>query len=207
MRPSLGIERSFWKNGLVRVAGVDEAGVGSLSGPVVAAAVVMPPFDRQVPGVRDSKLLSVDHRERLYPRIVRRAVRIAIGAASVAEIERLNILHASRLAMRRALDRLGHFDHALIDGRPIPSFEGIPYTAIVGGDGLCYSIACASIVAKVTRDRLMRRLAARYPPYGWDHNAGYGTPLHLAALREHGITPFHRRGYAPIRALCAGPTE
>jgi ribonuclease HII len=183
------------------IAGVDEVGRGPLAGPVVACAVVMPPDQRAIPGVDDSKQLSGSERERLVVKIRQRAVSIGVGAASVREIDRVNIYHATVIAMRRALRRLSVSPHhVLIDGKPIRSLE-IPHTAIVGGDDACYTIACASIVAKVTRDRLMRRLAIRYPLYAWDTNVGYSTGAHLGGIAEHGVTPHHRRSFVPVRQL------
>ncbi|MBI4495007.1 MAG: ribonuclease HII [Chloroflexi bacterium] len=198
---SLRLERSFWKSGLLRIVGVDEVGVGSLAGPVLAAAVLVPPRRQAIEGVQDSKVLSALQRERLAAEIRQRALGVGLGAASVAEVERLNVRKATHLAMRRALARVGPYDHALIDGLRITDVDLGPHTAIVDGDASCYAIACASIVAKVARDRLMRLLGARYPAYGWERNAGYGTPHHLQALRELGPTPFHRRTYAPVRAV------
>ncbi len=203
LRPSLEFERALWRSGLTRVVGVDEAGMGSLCGPVVAAAVCIAVECRIIDGVRDSKILSSSQREILLAEIQREAVAIGVGAASVDEIERLNVRVASHLAMKRALTRIGRFDHALIDGRPIKSIDLGPHSTIVDGDARSYSIACASIVAKVTRDRLMKKLAARHPHFGWDHNAGYGTDEHLAALDQFGATPYHRRAYAPVRARLA----
>jgi len=206
-RPSLAFERELWRRGITRVVGVDEAGMGSLCGPVIAAAVCISRDCQIIAGVRDSKILSAAQRERLLLEIQREVLAIGLGAASVNEIERLNVRIAYHLAMLRALRRVGGFDHALIDGRPIRSFDLGPHTTIVDGDARSYSIACASIVAKVTRDRLMRRLAARHPHYGWDHNAGYGTAEHLAALDRFGPTPYHRRGYAPVRVRLEAPEE
>jgi ribonuclease HII len=206
IEPTLRFERVHWRAGRGRVVGVDEVGVAPTSGPVVAAAVLMRPDCRRIPGVRDSKTLSAAQREALEPIIRRRAVAIGVGAASVAEVDRLNIYHATHLAMRRAIARIGPYDHLLVDGLRIADFElhvG-PYTAIVDGDALCYSIACASVVAKVVRDRLMTRLAGRYPGYGWERNAGYPTPEHRAAIRTLGVTPFHRRSFAPIQAAILG---
>jgi ribonuclease HII len=152
----------------------------------------MPPTARRIAGVDDSKKLKAAVRERLAGQIQAGAVAWALGAASVREIERLNILQATILAMRRALDRLPVRPEAvLVDGRPVPTL-GYVHEAIVGGDASCYSIACASIVAKVTRDRLMRALAGRYPLYEWERNVGYGAPRHLAGLRDAGATPHHR---------------
>ena len=158
------------------------------------------------PGVRDSKTLSLRQRESLVAEIQRRSLAWGVGAASVAEIERLNIYHASHLAMRRALRRIGPYDHVLVDGRKIVGFEDQvgPYTSIVDGDATSYAIACASIVAKVTRDRLMRLLAVRYPGYGWERNAGYATRDHVDGLRALGLTPFHRRTYQRIRQMLEG---
>jgi ribonuclease HII len=204
--PRLRPERSLWQAGVVRVAGVDEVGVAPTCGPVVAAAVIMPVNCRRIAGVRDSKTLSAAQRERLDPIIRHRALAVGVGAASVAEIDRLNIYHATHLAMRRAIARLGGHDHVLVDGNRIVGFQEHvgPYTSIVDGDATCYSIACASVVAKVVRDRLMRRLAARYPGYGWEHNAGYATADHREALQRLGPTPFHRRSFAPVQEALNG---
>jgi ribonuclease HII len=173
---------------------------------VVAAALVVKPYCRKIPGVRDSKTLSLAQRERLYGEILQRAAAVGVGAASVGEINEINILRASHLAMWRALRRVSPYDHALIDGREIREIDLGPHTAIVDGDALSYAIASASIVAKVTRDRLMTRLAARYPGYGWERNVGYATRTHLQGLREHGLTPFHRTAYAPVRTFILQPT-
>jgi ribonuclease HII len=182
------------------IAGVDEVGRGPLAGPVVACAVVMPPDRRAIPGVDDSKRLTPAQREILAVRIRSRALAVALGAASAGEIDRLNIYHATALAMRRALSRLGLTPHhVIVDGKPIRTL-GVAHSAVVGGDGSCYSVACASIVAKVVRDRLMERLARRYPGYGWERNVGYGTPLHLDALDRLGATPHHRRSFC-VRQL------
>lgn len=206
IQPTLAHEWALWRGGARRVAGVDEVGMACLAGPVVAAAVVLKPYCRKIQGVRDSKTLSLQQRERLYAEIVGCAAAVGVGAASVPEINRLNILRASHLAMLRALRRVQPYDHALIDGRDIRELELGPHTAIVDGDALSYAIACASIVAKVTRDRLMHTLAARYPGYGWDKNVGYGTRRHVQGIREHGLTPFHRLAFAPVRAFLLQPT-
>jgi ribonuclease HII len=189
------IERDLRCGGGEYIAGVDEVGRGSLAGPVVACAIIMPPGARALRGVDDSKLLPPGERRRLSRLILDRALAVGIGAASVEEIDRLNIYHATTLAMRRALARLPMSpDHVLIDGRPIRTL-GVPHTAVVDGDDKCFTIACASIVAKVTRDRLMRSLAARHPAYAWESNAGYGTPAHLAGLRARGACDHHRRRF------------
>jgi ribonuclease HII len=197
--PGLAREWALWKTGARRVAGVDEVGMACLAGPVVAAAVVLRPWCHRIPGVRDSKTVPLAQRERLFGLILRRVVAAGVGAASVDEIERLNILRASHLAMRRAVQRLGPLDHVLVDGRDFADLDVGPHTAIVDGDALCYSIACASIVAKVTRDRLMVRLAARRPGYGWEQNVGYPTREHRQAIASQGITPHHRRSFGFVR--------
>jgi ribonuclease HII len=204
--PDLRSEWRLWQDGQRLVVGVDEVGTGALCAPVVAAAVLVRPNTRKIAGVRDSKTLSLRQRETLVSEIQRRSLAWGVGAASVAEIDRLNIYHASHLAMRRALRRIGPYDHVLVDGRKIVGFEDQvgPYTSIVDGDATSYAIACASIVAKVTRDRLMRLLAVRYPGYGWEHNAGYATRDHVDGLRTLGLTPFHRRTYQRIRRILEG---
>ncbi len=204
--PTLDRERALWRSGLTRIAGVDEVGVAPSCGPVVAAAVILRPGSHRIHGVRDSKTLSAAQRDTLAPQIRRRALAVGIGAASVAEIDRLNIYHATHLAMRRAIARLGGHDHVLVDGLRIAGFEADVggYEAIVGGDGLVYSIACASIVAKVVRDDLMARLAARHPGYGWERNAGYATAEHRAAMAALGVTAFHRRSFITTRRVIDG---
>jgi ribonuclease HII len=204
--PTLRHERRLWNDGLTRVAGVDEVGVAPTCGAVVAAAVIMKPGCHRIPGVRDSKTLSMAQRERLAPIIRARAVAVGVGAASVHEIDQLNIYHATHLAMRRAIARLGGHEHVMVDGNRIVGFETHvgPYTNIVDGDAKVYSIACASVVAKVVRDRMMARLAARYPGYGWEHNQGYATLDHRTAIRAMGLTPFHRRSFLALQRTLAG---
>jgi ribonuclease HII len=199
--PSLERERALWVEGGGLVAGIDEAGRGPLAGPVVAAAVVFPAFYRAIRGVRDSKLLTPAARVRLAVLVRKRALAVGVGAASVHEIDSLNIRRATILAMRRALDRLSVRPvHILVDGVPCPEL-GCPHEAIVDGDALCHSIAAASIIAKTVRDRLMQRLAQYHPVYAWVTNKGYGTPEHLAALAEHGFTAHHRKSFAPVLQL------
>lgn len=198
-RAVITLERRLWDDGLEYVAGVDEAGRGPLAGPVVAAAVVFPCGFKGVKGVNDSKTLPEETRELLAGRIRRRALCWAVGAASAREVDRLNILRASHLAMRRALLRLGVCaQHVIVDGLPVPDL-GEEQTAVVDGDAKVHCVACASILAKVTRDRLMKKLSGRYPQYGWETNVGYGTPEHRAALLEHGPTPHHRMTFAPLQ--------
>ena len=193
----LEYERGFWGRGR-SVAGVDEAGRGPLAGPVVAAAVILP-CDTFVEGADDSKLLAPAVREELFDQILAAAVCVGVGAASVREIDRRNILRATTVAMQRALDGLATTpDHVVVDGLPVKHLDRV-HEAVVDGDALIHSIGCASIVAKVVRDRLMRRLALRYPGYGWDRNAGYGTAEHRAAIEALGITPHHRLTFTGLQ--------
>jgi ribonuclease HII len=193
--PHFDFECAAFARGLIRVAGIDEVGRGPLAGPVTAAAVILHP-DRIPPGLRDSKQLTAARREALAAQIMACA-EVSIAHATVDEIDRLNILHAALLAMDRAAAGLGA-DHHLIDGNKIP--PGLRGRAewIVNGDARSLSIAAASIVAKVTRDRVMVDLAQQHPGYGWDRNAGYPTPEHLDALKKLGVTPAHRRSFAPV---------
>lgn len=196
----LRVERELWRSGVGRVAGVDEAGVGPLAGPVVAAAVIVRP-DAVLRGVDDSKTIPAARREALEARIRDEAEAVAVGMAGVEEIDRLNIYQATLLAMRRAVEGLATPpDHVVVDARTIPGLAA-KQTAFVRGDARSYSIAAASIVAKVTRDRLMRELDARFPEYGFASHMGYGTPRHLEALRHHGPCEVHRRSFAPVRQL------
>ncbi|MGN1062806.1 MAG: ribonuclease HII [Alphaproteobacteria bacterium] len=206
--PDFTIENSLSCNGLI--AGFDEAGRGPWCGPVVAACVCWP--DLKIPvelaeQINDSKKLSAKKRERLFDLITASNAITGIGQASAAEIDRLNILQASFLAMRRALEavRAQGFApaYALIDGNRLPAWADIPCRAVIGGDGKSLSVAAASVLAKVTRDRLMTALARDFPAYGWDKNAGYGTAEHIAALHTHGITEHHRLSYAPIKKILA----
>lgn len=181
-----------------KAAGVDEAGRGPLCGPVYAAAVILDPT-RPIDGLNDSKKLSEKKREALAPLIRERALAWAVGVATVEEIDRLNILHASMLAMRRAVEGLGvPPDEVLIDGNCVPSGLVVPARAIVGGDASEPAISAASILAKTGRDHEMKALALLYPQYGIARHKGYPTPEHLAALREHGPSPIHRRSFAPV---------
>lgn len=182
------------------VAGVDEAGRGPLAGPVVAAAVILRQDDCP-DGLNDSKQLTARKRAALEAEIKGRALCWAIGIASVEEIDAINILWATMLAMTRAVGALGaDCAHVLVDGNRCPDWRWAS-TAIVGGDARCLSIAAASILAKEERDRIMIAAAAEHPHYGWDTNKGYGSARHLAALRDHGPTPLHRRSFAPVAQL------
>lgn len=194
----LEYEERFWSRGLSRVAGVDEVGRGPLAGPVVAAAVVLPP-GIAIPGARDSKKLSPIRRQELSAAILSQAHAVGVGAASVREIDRVNILVATRIAMARALAQLPEApEHIVVDGLPVRGL-GWEHDAVVGGDDRVQSIACASIVAKVVRDRLMVSLATRYPGYGWETNMGYGTQKHRSALEQLGPTPHHRLSFGGVQ--------
>lgn len=199
--PTFEREIALWNEGASFVAGVDEVGRGPLAGPVVAAAVVFPRGTKAIRGLRDSKILPAAKRERLARVVRARAAAVGVGAASVREIDRLNIRRATILAMQRALRRLGLVPAGvLIDGVWLPEL-GRPHDAIIDGDALCQSIAAASVIAKTVRDRLMRRLAARYPVYAWEENKGYGTPEHLDALQTLGPTRHHRMSFEPVAQL------
>jgi ribonuclease HII len=196
LKKLLATERALWDSGLRHVAGLDEAGRGPLAGPVVAAAVILPP-GTSVRGIDDSKRLPAERREALFTEILATAVGVGVGAASRREIDRLNILRATHLAMQRALARLRvEPEHVIVDGAPVDAL-GERCTAIVDGDAKVHCVACASVVAKVVRDRLMRRLGARYPAYGWASNAGYATADHRAAIATFGLTAHHRRSFEP----------
>ena len=188
---------------VTQIAGVDEAGRGALVGNVVAAAVILPArFD--LPGLTDSKKLSARQREALFDAITAQALAWYAAAASPAEIDAMNIHHATLLAMRRAVEGLAMSPQSvLVDGKFTPELA-MPARAIVGGDASEACIAAASIIAKVTRDRQMMELEARFPGYGFAAHKGYGTKAHLAALARLGATPEHRRSYAPVRAVMAG---
>lgn len=184
------------------VVGVDEVGRGPLAGPVTAAAVRLDP-GHLPQGLRDSKAMTAAQRERLFDWLMQHAT-VSVAHASVEEIDSLNILRASHLAMERAVAALPA-DHALVDGNLLPKGLGCSSRAIVKGDATCLSIAAASVVAKVTRDRIMVDLAQQHPQYGWDRNAGYPTKAHLQALLDFGVTAFHRRSFAPVHnILCQG---
>src|SRR3979409_2066992 len=207
--PTLRFEKELWSKGLLRVVGVDEVGMAALAGPVVAAACLVTPDTKLIRRVKDSKVLTRAQREDLFDLIRTRVVRVGIGAASVAEIHRLNIYHASHVAMMRALRQIGEYDWVLVDGRRIldPAFAPGRHSEIVRGDTKSFAIAAASIIAKVTRDRLMEKLAARYPGYGWEHNCGYPTIDHRKALRELGVTPFHRQDFGTVRMMLSAEQQ
>jgi len=195
----LKFERPLWQQGLTHVAGVDEAGRGPLAGPVVAAAVIFP-TDFFLAGVDDSKKLSREAREQLYPQIIANCKTYGVGIVAVEEIDQINIYQAATLAMRQALAQLSpSTQHVLVDGRNIPQLE-LPQTSIIKGDSLSFTIGAASIIAKVTRDRIMLDYHRAFPQYGFDRHKGYATKTHLQALREYGPCPIHRRSFHP-RAL------
>ena len=193
----LAYERELWARGVVRVAGIDEVGVGPLAGPVVAAAVILPP-GCSITGIDDSKQLDHEARVRLAGEIRERAVAYAIASCSVDEIDRWNIYRASLQAMHRAVMGLRVApEHLLVDARTVPAVT-VGQTAIIQGDAKSQSIAAASIVAKVERDALMERLAQKHPGYGFEKHKGYATPEHFEALRRLGACDIHRRSFSPV---------
>jgi ribonuclease HII len=199
--PDLSLETAILARGIKRVAGIDEAGRGPLAGPVSAAAVILPK-GFTCPGLDDSKKISAANRERLYEMITQdRRVRWAVATADHEEVDRLNILQATHLAMRRAVETLDPLpEHCLIDGRPVKGFP-LPHDGIIKGDGRSLSIAAASIIAKVTRDRIMQQIDYEFPQFGFAKHQGYGTKLHLEALRIHGPCRHHRRTFEPVAQL------
>ena len=199
-KPNFELEQAALSRGAFRIAGVDEVGRGPLCGPVTAAAVILNPDD--IPeGLNDSKKMSAKKRDALYDEILAKAD-CCIAHATVQEIDEINILRASHLAMTRAIAGLTKApDHILIDGNMIPKGLTTSAEAVVKGDGRSLSIAAASIIAKVARDRIMGDLAIDFPGYGWEKNAGYGTKQHLEALRALGVTPHHRRSFKPIHNI------
>jgi len=202
----LNFERVLWKSGIQAIAGVDEVGVGPLAGPVVAAAVIFPP-GTELAGVDDSKQLEPEQRVKLAAAIRQSATAIGVGLAEVSEIDHLNIYHAALLAMRRAIEALSlKPEHLLIDARVIPGIS-IPQNSFNKGDGINFSIAAASIIAKTHRDRLMEELEKTYPGYGFAQHKGYGTSEHQNAIRGLGPCPIHRLSYPFIRELCGEFSE
>jgi ribonuclease HII len=203
----LNFERVLWKAGVRHVAGVDEVGIGPLAGPVVAAAVILPP-DIDLAGVDDSKKLDPATRARLDREIRARALAVSVAEVEVGEVDRLNVYRAGLEAMRRAVLALEpRAEHVLTDAREIPGLGSTPQNAFDKGDGLDYSIACASIVAKVHRDRRMEELALLHPGFGFERHKGYGTAEHLAAIRRLGLCPIHRRSFPVLGQILgqAGP--
>ncbi len=200
LTPDYEFERLAQAKGYLRIAGVDEVGRGPLAGPVTAAAVVLDP-NRIPEGLNDSKKLTKRARERLYAQI-KEVAEVSIAHASVEEIDALNILRASHLAMERALAGLNTpADYALIDGNMIPRGLTLPAETITKGDARSVSISAASIMAKVCRDCVMLSLAQQHPGYGWETNAGYGSKSHMSALRNQGVTPHHRRSFKPVHNM------
>ena len=196
-------ERELWLAGFRHIAGLDEVGRGSLAGPVVAAAVILPQR-HGIRGLRDSKVLVHSRREELYRRILDRAEGIGVGCVEASVIDQINILQATKLAMREAVARLSSApDHLVIDALSLGEVD-LPQRPIIDGDAISASIAAASIVAKVTRDRICAEFDDRYPVYGFRRNKGYGTPLHLDALLAEGPCDWHRRTFAPVRMMLAG---
>ena len=205
-------ERPLWEQGMARIAGVDEAGRGPLAGPVVAAAAILPARWAQsglptaLAGLNDSKQLTESQRETFFAFLTGSGeIEYGIAEISAAEIDEINILQATHRAMNDALMQLNPLPpHALVDGRPVKTLR-VPQTAIIKGDARSYSIAAASVLAKVTRDRLMLRFHAQFPEYDFASHKGYGTAKHLAAIAKHGACAIHRKTFAPIKS--AGPTH
>lgn len=200
--PTLRYERRLWQQGIAHIAGADEAGRGALAGPVYAAAVILPStIARQLKGVRDSKQMTAAEREELAPRIREHALAWAVASASVEEIEDINILQASHLATRRALEALRiPPQHLLLDAVRLTTVD-LPQTPLVGGDARCLSISAASVLAKTERDAELCRLDALFPQYGFAEHKGYATPAHREAIATHGPCAHHRRSFAPMRAV------
>lgn len=201
-------ERVLWTQGVARVAGVDEAGRGPLAGPVVAAAAILPSkwaesgLPRELEGLNDSKQLTANQREKFFAFITSRGeIEFGIAEVDAALIDEINILQATHRAMNDALAKLRPApEHALVDGRPVTTMR-VPQTAIVKGDARSYSIAAASVLAKVTRDRLMLEFDRQWPKYGFAEHKGYGTAQHLAVIAAHGPCPIHRRSFAPLKPV------
>jgi len=205
LRCTLKFEKQAWATGAKLVAGLDEVGRGSLFGPVVAAAVILDPSYR-IRGLRDSKLLAAERREQLAPRIRQHCLAWAIASVDATIIDEINIYQASKRAMLEAVQQLAPApDHLLIDALRIA--HDCPQTPIIHGDARSASIAAASIIAKVERDRMMRELDPMYPVYGLASNKGYSTPKHIASLREHGPSPLHRQSFAPVWNSNISPQE
>ncbi len=197
----LHLERVLWDSGVLNIAGADEVGVGPLAGPLVAAAVVFPP-NPFISGVDDSKRLGPETRQQLAQIIRKEAVGIGVGLVDVAQIDQLNVYQAGLLAMRRAVEDLPlRPDHLLLDAREIPGLT-IPQSNVSKGDGVSFSIAAASIIAKTCRDQLMIELDGPYPQYGFARNKGYGTPEHQKAIQRHGPSTIHRKSFTFIQELC-----
>lgn len=193
----LKFENELWRNGFDYIAGVDEVGRGPLAGPVYAAAVILPK-DFSINGINDSKQLSHDKRIALYDIIMDNALAVGVGSASVEEIDRINIKAAARLAMKRSIEEMSISpEYVLVDAEEIAI--NIPQKSLIKGDATSYSIGAASIVAKVVRDNLMVKYGKEYPGYGFEKNMGYGTKKHLEGLEEYGVTPIHRKSFAPVK--------
>ena len=207
-------ERALWQKNLTRVAGVDEAGRGPLAGPVVAAAAILPShwsesgLPRELEGLNDSKQLTATQREKFFEFITSCCeIKFSIAQIDAAQIDEINILQATHRAMNDALAQLNpQPQHALVDGRPVRTMR-VPQTAIVKGDARSYSIAAASVLAKVTRDRLMLGFHAQFPEYGFAEHKGYGTAKHLATIEKFGACPIHRKSFAPLKTKTVLTTD
>jgi ribonuclease HII len=199
--PTMKYEKKLWNDGYKYIAGIDEAGRGAWAGPVVVAAVVLPQNHRKIKGVTDSKLISAKKRDELYEKITEQALDFGIGIIDHRTIDRIGILEATRLGAKEAVDMMAKdIDYLLVDCLDLRKHLSIEQESIIHGDQIIYSISCASILAKVTRDNLMSNLAGDYSKYEFYKHKGYGTKLHQAKLAEHGVSGIHRRSYKPIKA-------
>lgn len=193
------IESELHEQGFQMIAGIDEVGRGPLAGPVVAAAIIMKK-DSVIIGVNDSKQLSIAKRDELFEQICEDAIAVGIGIVDSETIDEINIYQATKVAMQQAIDQLSiQPDYLLIDAMTLNN--GLPQEGLIKGDARSYSIACASIIAKVTRDRMMTEFAKTFPEYGFEKNAGYGTAEHLDGLKQYGVTPIHRRSFEPVKSM------
>lgn len=201
-RPTLDREKVLWTSGKLLLAGIDEVGRGAWAGPVVAAAVVLPKHHRRISGVHDSKLVSAKMREQLYEKITERALDFGVGIVSHEVIDQIGILNATKLAAKEAVEMLeSQPEHLLCDALDLREQLRIDQEAIIRGDQKVYSISCASIIAKVTRDRLMSALRGEYAIYEFEKHKGYGTKLHQALIAKNGVSNIHRRSYRPIKVF------
>lgn len=203
IKPNISLEKSLWKKGLFNIAGVDEAGCGPWAGPVTAGAVIIHSHKQLVPQVRDSKMMTRIQREKAFEKIIKNSSAFGIGIVSEQEIDELGIKKAVKKAMIAALTeielRFGKVSFVLVDGSKTLPLDNYNSQRIKRGGLYHYSIAASSVLAKVTRDRIMRKMAKKYPEYGFDRHVGYGTKLHLEALEKYGVCPIHRKSFAPIK--------
>ena len=206
--PTINLEQKLWKQGYINVVGIDEAGRGPLAGPVSAGAVLINSKDQVVEGVRDSKKMSEKQRERVFEEIKEKSTAWGVGLASNAEIDKFGIQKAVRIAMERALNevkkKVKKVDYLIVDGKNVSKIFGYKMDRITKGDMYHYSISAASVLAKVTRDRIMREMNIKYPQYGFEKHVGYGTKLHIEMLKKYGPCEIHRKSFKPVGELIKG---